>query len=849
VPLTAWLERERQKLRERRDAQGVHSLAVSGAAGGPEEPDLETLTQHFSTACTWGLYSLLKALLFVGVDCGLVHGNLSTDAVWVTRGGDWKLSGFELTSDGKASAATPFAAFLRDFDPHGPCPEPFKAPERAAKDWAAVAQGPALAVDAFSLAYLVCEVYAGGKDNNGSMGMYSASSMSAFASGAPLVPLPLRPILARMLAALPTSRLPPARLLDADTFKHPVVGLLLFLDELALKEPAEKQRFFKSLPQVLPQVPASIAMYRILPALMAALEYGAAGGGGTVVLAPILDIGARLPLEEYSRDIVPCVVRLFASTDRATRVQLLHYLPSYIDKLSADVVNGTVLPHVVNGFADTNAVLREATVKACLPLAAKVTQANLTDVLLKALRRTLADPEPAIRVNTTICIGRMAPLVQDALQREENVLPCFLRETRDPFPHARVAALKAIAYLMSLPTTAGNNTPASANTPSAAAGGGSGGSEYYWSADCLSRKVLAHVALSLTDPYPDAREAAFLLFETSLRMLKAVSDARAVGDRERERQAAAAAATASAQASGGVHSGVGSMGGAGVGGVAQAGGAAGGSRVAGKAADLLGWAVSSLAQKILPTGEMGQYDPTQPQQPQQAQQQAVQSQYAPPAAVAAAPAAVPRRPTAGSIGQSAAASIPAAAPASATARAAASSDVDVGDGWGDNDWDSLAAPAAPAKPSARLAVPAANGRSLGAKSMSTSASSAGANDLLDFGASSAAPPKSELRLGSRKGSSGGAAASDGWDWDSPEPLSSAPAAPVKSSSLGAAAVKKTDTAMKTASSNPIDPFADLGLTGSVAPATKLAKPMKLGAVAKAASASGPKPSADGWDEW
>ena len=32
------------------------------------------------------------------------------------------------------------------------------------------------------------------------------------------------------------------------------------------------------------------------------------GGGGTVVLAPILEIGSSLPPEEYSRAIVPCVV-------------------------------------------------------------------------------------------------------------------------------------------------------------------------------------------------------------------------------------------------------------------------------------------------------------------------------------------------------------------------------------------------------------------------------------------------------------------------------------------------------------------------------------------------------------
>ena len=70
---------------------------------------------------------------------------------------------------------------------------------------------------------------------------------------------------------------------------------ILFLDELPLKEPRDKARFFASLPALLARVPTPVALYKLLPALLQALEFGAAGGGGTVVLAPILESGARLP--------------------------------------------------------------------------------------------------------------------------------------------------------------------------------------------------------------------------------------------------------------------------------------------------------------------------------------------------------------------------------------------------------------------------------------------------------------------------------------------------------------------------------------------------------------------------
>ena len=36
-----------------------------------------------------------------------------------------------------------------------------------------------------------------------------------------------------------------------------------------------------------------------------------------------VQLGRLLPEEEYQRRIVPCVVKLFSSTDRATRIHLL----------------------------------------------------------------------------------------------------------------------------------------------------------------------------------------------------------------------------------------------------------------------------------------------------------------------------------------------------------------------------------------------------------------------------------------------------------------------------------------------------------------------------------------------
>ena len=67
--------------------------------------------------------------------------------------------------------------------------------------------------------------------------------------------------------------------------------------------------------------------------------------------------------EEYQSKIVPCVVKLFSSTDRATRVNLLQQLDQFVEHLQPSTVNDQIFPHVAIGFTDTLPAMREQTIK------------------------------------------------------------------------------------------------------------------------------------------------------------------------------------------------------------------------------------------------------------------------------------------------------------------------------------------------------------------------------------------------------------------------------------------------------------------------------------------------------
>jgi hypothetical protein len=70
--------------------------------------------------------------------------------------------------------------------------------------------------------------------------------------------------------------------------------------------------------------------------------------GGPKVLSSMMKVGSHLPDEEFDKTIIPCIIRMFATPDRAIRMSLLEVLPSYVNRLSKKVVNEQIFPHVVS---------------------------------------------------------------------------------------------------------------------------------------------------------------------------------------------------------------------------------------------------------------------------------------------------------------------------------------------------------------------------------------------------------------------------------------------------------------------------------------------------------------------
>ncbi|KAG9475571.1 hypothetical protein GDO78_003789 [Eleutherodactylus coqui] len=208
-----------------------------------------------------------------------------------------------------------------------------------------------------------------------------------------------------------------------------------------------------------------------------------------------IQIGKFLNADEYQQKIIPIIVKMFSSTDRAMRIRLLQQMENFIQYLNEPTVNSQIFPHVVNGFMDTNPAIREQTVKSMLLLAPKLNENNLNVELMKHFARLQArDDQGPIRCNTTVCLGKIASYLNPAT-RQRVLISAFSRATKDPFSPSRAAGVLGFA--------ATHN--------------------FYSMNDCAG-KILPVLCGVTMDPEKSVRDQAFKAIRSFLDKLEAISE-------------------------------------------------------------------------------------------------------------------------------------------------------------------------------------------------------------------------------------------------------------------------------------------------------------------------------------
>ncbi|KAK6338287.1 hypothetical protein TWF730_002351 [Orbilia blumenaviensis] len=377
----------------------------------------------------WGLYTISTTMRFINEDASSIHGNLRVSSIYTTESGEWKLAGFEVLSSLKEEdpAIYTYGGLLPDSTRYA-------APEIGRGGWDGLKNQAIHVTDSWNMGTLIYEIF------NGYFS--TADQLPQIKS----IPPPMGTPYKRLTQTNPKMRLPIAHFLEQGKrangfFDTPLIRCCEFIENMGVKDDREREEFLQNLEDTKDQFPEEFFKAKVLPELLKSVEYG---GGGPKVFSVVLMIAEKLSEDEWESTITPCVVRLFSSPDRAIRVFLLDNLPRMIDFLPKRVVSDSIFPQLVTGFSDVAPIVREQTVKSILIIIDKLSDRQINGDLLKYLAKTQNDEQPGIRTNTTICLGKIAKNLGQHT-RAKVLAAAFTRSLRDPFVHARNAALMALA--------------------------------------------------------------------------------------------------------------------------------------------------------------------------------------------------------------------------------------------------------------------------------------------------------------------------------------------------------------------------------------------------------------------
>lgn len=375
-------------------------------------------------AIVWGLFTVARALGFMH-QSGLIHARVNATTIFVTPSGDWRLGGLEAVT--KHASAANLARFV-------PLQEDsYRSPEYAQNNWSEVGAAAAHAVDSWALGCLMYEAHAG------------SLTAPEQLRNTQLLPKPILSAYQKLLSAVPATRAPAGEVPNHPFFKNSkFVELNMFVENLALKGQLEREAFLGKLPSLMDRLPDSFCTCKVLPMLSQSIETGA---GASSAFACVVKMKDRLSEPQFASDVAARYALKWYSNnqlDRALRIELYAKIGMFLPHLDNKQINNSVFPTMCTAFQDMQTpALRDGAVKAVLGVAPYLAEKNLNSVLMSHFARLQVDPEPAIRTNTTVCLGKLASkLTQNA--RSKVLIPAFLRALKDPFPPARAAGVNAI---------------------------------------------------------------------------------------------------------------------------------------------------------------------------------------------------------------------------------------------------------------------------------------------------------------------------------------------------------------------------------------------------------------------
>ncbi|XP_054008151.1 protein-associating with the carboxyl-terminal domain of ezrin [Hylaeus anthracinus] len=308
------------------------------------KPLIQSIETQNTLQICMGLYSILRALVFLHEKASASHNNICGSSIYVTSEGCWKLGGLECLCKSKELTS----AYLKKIRSY--------RYERAIS--------PDEDTTVLSTNYSAIDGYAFGILAEDILKLKNSEDVPSL--------LEFRQFCKENLQNVdPSQRSELSSVLRHPFFTHDFMRIHAFLEELPLKNNLEKEIFFGTLIMQLRTFPENIVaeqLGRLLLSRMVLLDATAQEKLLPFVLKP-RDGKDKMDdnlfaVSTFKVYLVPKLLQMFCIRDVSIRLVLLLHFNSFVHTFQVDELKSQVLPELLVGIKDTNDHLVSATLKA-----------------------------------------------------------------------------------------------------------------------------------------------------------------------------------------------------------------------------------------------------------------------------------------------------------------------------------------------------------------------------------------------------------------------------------------------------------------------------------------------------
>jgi len=397
-------------------------------------PDQLKDFELYAVEKVYGLLQVVEGLSFIHNDANLNEGNLTTDNIIITKGGQWKLAGFHFSK----SKLTPVDVV--EYTTRTP---PMCRPDLnyLAPEWIFAQQGSytfdICKADMFSFGCLMSAVYNHLKtpfDASDSVPNYKKSTeqLSRFGSDyLKNVPINVREHVQLLINVSADTR-PDAQITLSHPFYDDVAAMTLkYLDSLVQRDEITKSQFFKNLYHVLDKLPLRVLHQRILPPLFSEFPNHMMI---PFVLPNVFAIAKLSSKEEFGAIIFPEIRKIFHVTKPVeVLLILMQRMELLLAKCNKDDVKNFVLPLIFRALESPSLPIQELVLGIIPDFVHMIDYSSLKNAIIPRMKVVVTKTSSlAVCVNTLVCFGKIIEHLDKFLLVDE-IFPALTQiPSRDP---------------------------------------------------------------------------------------------------------------------------------------------------------------------------------------------------------------------------------------------------------------------------------------------------------------------------------------------------------------------------------------------------------------------------------